>query len=55
MEDLFEELKHHSLERVSFTARRYVVTLTGNERIETSSPELLTTILKAIREGVAHV
>lgn len=49
MNDLFEELKHHELTKVNFTANRYkVVTLCGEE-ISTSTPELMVKLLRSLR------
>lgn len=49
MEELFEELKHHELTKVNFTANRYkVVTLEGEE-ISTSTPDLMVNMLRSLR------
>ena len=48
MEELYEELKHHELTKVNFTANRYkVVTLEGEE-ISTSTPELMVKLLRSL-------
>lgn len=49
MVDLLEELKNHKLEVIDFRARRYAVTLCSGEFIKATTPEMLTSILKAIR------
>lgn len=54
MEELFEELKHHRLERVSFTAERLEVTLFGGLKITTDGSYNLFRALKAIRTASNH-
>lgn len=54
MEELFEELKHHELERVLFTAERFEVTLFGGLKITTEGSYDLLKALKAIRTASNH-
>lgn len=49
MSDLFEELKHHRLTKVDFTANRYKVVTPGGEEISTSTPELMVKLLRSLR------
>ena len=49
MNDLFEELKHHRLTKVDFTANRYKVVTLGGEEISTSTPELMVKLLRYLR------
>lgn len=54
MGELFEELKHHELERVSFTVERFEVTLFGGLTITTEGSYDLLKALKAIRTAPNH-
>lgn len=54
MEELFEELKHHKLERVLFTAERFEVTLLGGLKITTDGSYDLFRALKVIRTASNH-
>ena len=54
MEELFEELKHHELERVLFTAERFEVTLFGGLKITTECSYDLFRALKSIRTASNH-
>lgn len=54
MNDLFEELKHHELTKVNFTANRYKVVTLGGEEITTSTPELMVKILGSLRVAGAE-
>lgn len=54
MEELFEELKHHELERVWFTTERFEVTLFGGLEITTEGSYDLLKALKAIRTASNH-
>ncbi|WYD62172.1 hypothetical protein [Salmonella phage gmqsjt-1] len=49
MNDLFEELKHHELTKVNFTANRYKVVTLDGEAISTSTPELMVKLLRSLR------
>ena len=54
MEELFEELRHHRLERVRFTAERFEVTLFGGLKITTEGSYDLLRALKIIRTASNH-
>lgn len=54
MEELFEELKHHRLERVWFIAEKFEVTLFGGSTISSETCEDLLEILKALRTASNH-
>ena len=54
MEELFEELKHHELECVWFTAERYEVTLFGGLTITAEGSYDLLRALKAIKTASNH-
>ena len=51
MIDLLEEMKNHSLAYVFFRGDTFKVELASGEVIQTSTPALLTTFLKAVRES----
>ena len=54
MEELYEELKHHKLECVWFTAERFEVTLFGGLTITAEGLYDLLSALKAIRTASNH-
>lgn len=49
MEELFEELKHHKLEKVHFQVNRYEVILLEGPTISSGTCELLLKVLRALR------
>lgn len=49
MKELLEEMKNHKLTYVYFYRNTFKVEFEDGERVEASSPELLTMILQAIR------
>lgn len=54
MEELFEELKHHRLEKVHFQVNRYEVTLLDGPTISSEACELLLKVLRALRTASNH-
>lgn len=54
MEELFEELKHHRLEKVHFQVNRYAIVTIDGEEISTSSPDLLVNLLRSLRTASNH-
>ena len=54
MEELFEELKHHRLEKVHFQVNRYEVTLSGGSTISSWACEDLLKVLRALRTASNH-
>lgn len=54
MEELFEELKHHELEMVYFTAENYKVIFLGGLTIESGDCGHLLLALRAIRTASNH-
>lgn len=54
MEELFEELKHHELEMVYFTADNYKVIFPGGLVIESGNCGHLLLALRAIRTASNH-
>lgn len=51
MTELLEEMKSHSLSYVYFHKRTFKVELSSGEEVQATTPELLATILKAIRKS----
>lgn len=49
MEELFEELKHHRLEKVHFQVNRYEVILLDGPTISSRTCEDLLKVLRALR------
>lgn len=54
MEELFEELKHHRLEEVHFTAENYKVIFLGGLAIESGDCGYLLLAPRAIRTASNH-
>lgn len=54
MEELFEELKHHRLEKVHFQVNRYEVVLLDGPTISSGACELLLKVLRALRAASNH-
>lgn len=54
MEELFEELKHHELEMVYFTADNYKVIFPGGLAIESGDCGHLLLAMRAIRTASNH-
>lgn len=54
MEELFEELKHHELEQVWFTAEKFEVVLLGGLTISSWVREDLLKVLRALRTASNH-
>lgn len=54
MEELFEELKHHKLEKVYFQVNRYEVVLLDGPTISSGTCELLLKVLRALRTASNH-
>lgn len=54
MEELFEELKHHKLERVHFQVNRYEVILLDGPTISSGTCDLLLKVLRALRTATNH-
>lgn len=54
MEELFEELKHHRLEKVYFQINRYEVVLLDGPTISSGACELLLKVLRALRTASNH-
>ena len=54
MEELYEELKHHELEMVYFTAENYKVIFLGGLAIESGDCGHLLLALRAIRTASNH-
>ena len=54
MEELFEELKHHSLEKVHFLVNRYEVVLLDGLTISSAACEDLLKVLRALRTASNH-
>ena len=54
MEELFEELKHHRLEKVRFQVNRYEVVLLDGPTISSGTCELLLNVLRALRTASNH-
>lgn len=54
MEELFEELKHHKLEKVHFQVNRYEVVILDGITIITSSTERMLHSLRSIRTASNH-
>lgn len=54
MEELFEELKHHKLEKVYFQVNRYEVHLVDGITVITSTSERMLNSLRAIRTASNH-
>ncbi len=54
MEELFEEMKHHRLEKVHFQVNRYEVVLLDGPTISSGRCELLLKVLRALRTASNH-
>lgn len=54
MEELFEELKHHRLEKVHFQVTRYEVILLDGPTIYSGTCEPLLKVLRALRTASNH-
>lgn len=54
MEELFEELKHHELEKVHFQVNRYEVILLDGPTISSGTGEDLLKVLRALRTASNH-
>ena len=54
MEELFEELKHHKLEKVHFQVNRYEVVILDGITIITSSAGRMLHSLRSIRTASNH-
>lgn len=54
MEELFEELKHHRLEKVHFQVNRYEVILLDGQTISSGTCEDLLKVLRALRTASNH-
>lgn len=54
MEELYEELKHHELEKVHFMATHYTVTLSGGVTISSGAYENLLKGLRVLRTASNH-
>lgn len=54
MEELFEELKHHRLEKVHFQVNRYEVVILDGPTISSGACELLLKVLRALRTAPNH-
>ena len=54
MEELFEELKHHELEKAHFQVNRYEVVLLDGPTISSGACEDLLKVLRALRTASNH-
>ena len=54
MEELFEELKHHRLEKVHFQVNRYEVVLLDGQTISSVVCEDLLKVLRVLRTASNH-
>lgn len=54
MEELFEELKHHRLEKVHFQVNRYEVVLLDGPTISSGVCEDLLKVLRSLRTASNH-
>ena len=54
MEELFEELKHHELEKVHFQVNRYEVILLDGPTISSGVCEDLLKVLRVLRTASNH-
>lgn len=54
MEELFEELKHHELEKVHFQVNRYEVHLVDGVTITTMDSQQMLNSLRVIRTASNH-
>ena len=54
MEELFEELKHHRLEKVRFQVNRYEVVLLDGPTISSETYGPLLKVLRALRTASNH-